>query len=97
MFYFDGKFTIRMVAIIYYELDNIDEVTIRGLRSRALYQTRQDWTRLETNPELPGSGRYYKCLVLLLGTIREKYGKKSGRDGTAQYHLGKVLNGLEMN
>ena len=70
---------------------------IRGLRSRSRYQMRQDWTRLETISELLGQGQYNKCLVMLLGTIREKFGKNLGRDGTAQYHLGKVLNGLEMN
>ena len=31
------------------------------------------------------------------GKIWEKFGKNSGQDRTAQYHLGKVLNGLEMN
>ena len=29
--------------------------------------------------------------------IQEKFGKNSERDGTTQYHSGKVLNGLEMN
>ena len=52
----------------------------RGLRSRAWYQTRQDWMRLEPIPELPGPGRYYKCLVPLLGKIREKFEKNLGRD-----------------
>ena len=48
--------------------------------------------RLETIPELPGPGRDYKCLVLLLRTIQEKFGM--GRDCSVP--LGKFLNGLEM-
>ena len=36
---------------------------IRGLRSRARYQTRRDRTRLETIPEWPGPGRDYFFMV----------------------------------
>ena len=56
--------------------------------------TKRDKTglRLETIPKLPGPGRYYKCLVLLLGTIREKFGKNLGRYGTAHYHTLPLLH-----
>ena len=91
-----NNFGIRMVFSL--KINNVVLVAdSRGLRSRARYQTRQDWMRLETIPELPGPGRDYFFMVPLLGKIWEKFGKNSGRDGTTWYHLGKVLDGLEMN
>ena len=62
-------------------------VESRGLHSRARYQTRRDWTRLETIPKLPGPGRDYFFMVPLLGKIREKFG--TGRDYSVL--LGKSL------
>ena len=41
-------------------------------------------------------GQDYIFMVPLYGKIQKKYEKNSGQDMTTQYHLGKVLNGLEM-
>ena len=47
--------------------------------------------RLETIPEFPGPGRDYFFMVPLLGKIREKFGKNSGRDGTTREKSWMVL------
>ena len=83
-FFWDFKFAL--VSLNLYPV----MVANRGLRSRTRYQTRQDWTRLETIPELLGPGQDYFFQVTLLGKIWEKF-------GTGRLYLHKLFKQLDQN
>ena len=53
-------------------------------------ETGRDWRPFPNCRDQDGTTNVWSC-------CSGQYGKNSGRDGTAQYHSGKVLNGLEMN